>query len=253
MAEAKKTTKKNNEEKELHLQWEARPFRPFGKTTRINSKQLSIDIKEQFQQTFHELAGCLVTFSRNFEVTLFFEKNVEACPEGKITSLVDFTNPQGLNRSNLMDGMRYLNNKTSGKTFELNSETKALLSDFMFGGRNANRDWKQLVSERRMPTDPYNMNPNMPRGERILIAVTGFDIRRIIEAMYGSVMVTDTYEEDGQIINVTAKAMYEVKYAKPKNDGTFMINIEQFDVKKVEELTREENPVINNGYGFMMY
>lgn len=253
MAETKKTEKNNNKENELHLEWEPRSFKPFGKTTRINSKDLSIDIKEQFQQTFHELAGCLVTYSRNFEVTLFFEKKVQPCPEGKISSLVDFTNSQGLNRNNLLDGMRYLNNKTSGKTFELNSETKTLLSDFMFGGRNANRDWKQFVSERRMPTEPYNMNPNMPHGERILIAVTGFDIRLIIKAMYGSVMITDTYEKNGEIVNVTADAMYEVRYAKPKPDGTFMINIEQFDVDKVRKLTEEENPVINNAYGFMMY
>lgn len=255
MAEStnKKTNNKKNEEKELRLQWESRAFDAFGKTTRISSKDLAIEIKEQFQETFHELAGCFVTFDKGFQVTLYFEKNANPCPEEKVLSLVDFTNAQGLNKNNLIEGMKYLNNKTSGKTFELNAETKEMLSDFMFGGRRAKRDWNQFVSERRMPSDIYNINPSIPHGERILLAVTGLDLRLILRAMYGPTMITGTYEKDGQVYNTTSRAMYDAKYGRPMPDGTFMINIEQFDADKVEELTRKENPVVNNCYGFMMY
>lgn len=237
------------EKKEAKLSWEARPFNAFGKTTRINSKELAAQIKEQFQQTFHDCIGCYINFTNNFAVTLFFEKNATAVPEGKISNLVDFTNNTNVDRNDLFQAMKHLSNKASGKTFALTDMTKELLAPFMYGGKNAKRDWKQFVSERRMPAG----NIWEPRAERVIIAVAGLDLNIICRSLFGNRMVIDTVSQDGKIINKTANAFYQCRYGKQLPDSSIMINIEQFDVDSVESRNKAENPQLVQANGILMY
>lgn len=254
MAPTKKTTQKVIDEN-ARLEWEPVPFKAFGKTTRINSRDLAVLIRQHFQKTFHDCKGCLISYTDRFQVTLFFENNATPVEEGKIKNLVNLTTGQGVDSNDLFGQIQVLNRRYSGRTYELNEETKLLLSDFMYGGRKANNPkdknkWNNYVTERRVPASNAIWQPN---SESIIIAVTGLDIRVICQNLFGRKMVTETITKDGEVTNVTSDAFYEVRYSKAMPDTTFMINIEQFDKDAVEELNKKENPQMIQNYGLMMF
>ena len=240
------------------LDFEPVTFEAFGKTTRVNSYELARMIREMFQKKFHDVIGANITWDgRNFNTTLFFQNNTEPIPDGKIKNLINLQSAEGINSRSLWERNQLVQNKKSGETFALNDATKILLSDFMYGGRQANKPnnkqrWAQNTFERRVPapTALYQYG-----AENIIIGVTGLDIKVICHKLYGNKIVTSTeYDENGTAYNNQSKgAYYELRFGKMMQDGSVMINIEQFDRQKVEELVKKENPQIAMYSGVQMF
>lgn len=228
-------------------------FRAIGKVTRISNAELARLIKQQFQQTFHDLVGVMIAPPQQgtlFNVVFRFEDVKDAVPEGKIKNLVNLINPQQGTKTNFFAKQEIINNKISGKTYDLSDETKLLLSDFMFGGRNVNKPgskvWKLgtpgcVVNEihQSLSRDPrYNWGT-----QRIYVTVGGLDLRTILRAIYGNSMVVGTDKnDDNSIVNYNAKALYDAQMGKFNPDGTYMINVQQFDKDAVAEIVQRENP-----------
>lgn len=241
-----------------YLAWQPESFEAFGKTTRINSADLSRKIYAHFKQTLHELKGVnvIVLANNQIGVEMFFERNLEELPAGKIMSLDSLVNTSS--KSNLYERVQARDNGLRGKTFTLNNETRLLLSKFMFGGTNAalpnNKVWsdKNVLREVHMPVNnPYLRGYNT---DRFLVRVSGFDIRRILHELYGKDIVIKTVaNEDGNDVNYRSDARYEVRFVKANPDGTFIMNIEQFNPSAVEEFFIKENPIPQQYLGVQMY
>lgn len=244
------------------IKWQSETFEAFGKTTRINSAELSRKIYNHFKQTFHELKGCnLVAMPNNqFMVEMFFERNTEPLPNGKIMNLDSLIDPvgRGGSNNNLYERMQVTQNRRMGKTFTLNNETKLLLSKFMYGGKNANlpnnkKVWGNdaVLREVHIPvTDPFRRGYNT---DRILVRVSGLDIRRILQELYGRDMITKTVANESGDTNYRSEARYEVRFVKANTDGTFIMNIEQFDSAAIEQIFMRENPIPQQYLGVQMY
>ena len=249
----------NNERKEEpRLEWEPRNFEKIGETTRINSKDLARIIKEQFKESFHDCVGCRIEYANGFRMILFFENNLNPVPDGKIKNLVNYADASNINKNDVVAKMAYLNKGMLGKTFDLNDDTKVLLKEMMYGGvDNKKINWKEMISEIH---DRPVINPNAPfqnfnsNVERIIIAVTGFDINLVVRKLFGTRMIIDTKQEDGKVVNITGNARYKVNYAnKAFPDGSFMINIERFSPEVVTEMMAKETPQVNYGSTVVMY
>lgn len=243
------------------IKWQPEPFESFGKTTRINSADLSRRIYNHFKQTFHELKGCnmIVLPNAQIAVEMFFERNTEPLPDGKIMNLDSLIDPVGAgSRNNLYERMQVTQNRFRGKTFALNNETKLLLSKFMFGGKNANtpnnnKVWgnENVVREIHIPVnDPYRRGYNT---DRILMRVSGLDIRRILQELYGRDIITKTVASADGDTNYRSEARYEVRFIKAMVDGSFIMNIEQFDSAAIEKIFMQENPIPQQYLGVQMY
>lgn len=252
-------TDEKKKEELPRLEWDAEPFDKIGETTRINSKDLARKIKEKFQLNFHDCVGCNIQFMNGFKMTLYFEYNQNPVPDGKIRNLVNFADATSIDRNDIVAKMQYLNRGMSGKTFDLNDDTKILIKEMMYGGYNNHKiNWKEFVSEIHdrpiinMNAPFQNFNSNV---ERILIAVTGFDINVVIRKLFGSRMIVNTVrEEDGKTVNVTSNARYKANYVnKVFPDGSFMINIERFSPEVVTEMMAKETPQVNYGSSVVMY
>ena len=240
------------EDAELQLIWEPHEFVAFGKTTRVWLSDLAASFTNQFKASFNDYLGTNITFNgRNFEVSLIFEKGRSAS-EGvdKMDNLVDFKNNTGYDKKNLYSSMTYLNKKTSGKTYELNEETKKMLGEIMYGGPKAKRDWSQLVKERRYPAPAGYFQYG---AENVSIIVTGIDINRLLQKYYGNTMVTSTVKTEDGTFNNEAPARYNVRVGKYLPNGEITLNIEQFDFNKVQEITLKENPLIPNTNGLVYF
>lgn len=243
------------------LKWQPEPFESFGKTTRMNSADLSRKIYNHFKQTLHELRGCNMVMLANghIAVEMYFEHNTEPLPTGKIMNLDSLVEPIGKGGSvNLYERMQVTQNRRMGKTFTLNNETKLLLSKFMYGGKNANlpnnkKVWgnENFLREVHIPVnDPYRRGYNT---DRILIRVSGFDIRRILQELYGRDIVTKTVAKEFGDENYRSEARYEAHFIKAMPDGSFIMNIEQFDSAAVEKIFMQENPMPQQYLGVQMY
>lgn len=240
------------------IQWQPETFEAIGKTTRINSAELSRKIYNHFKQTFHELRGVNIVILSNGQmaVEMFFERNTEELPSGKIMNLESLVNTNSGN--NLFEKMQVTQNRLVGKTFTLNNETKLLLANFMYGGKNANmpnnnKVWgnENVLREIHIPT-----NSAFFRGQntdRILVRVSGFDIRRIIQELYGRDIITKTIANESGDTNYRSDARYEVRFVKYANDGSFIMNIEQFDLAAIEKIFIQENPAPQVYLGVQMY
>lgn len=243
------------------LKWQPETFEAFGKTTRINSADLSRKIYKHFSQTFHELKGCnmIILANGQIAVELFFERNNEPLPAGKIMNLDSLVEPVGNGaRNNMYERMNVVQNRRLGKTFTLNNDTKLLLAKFMYGGKNANmpnnnKVWgnENVLREVHIPaTDIYHRYG----ADRILVRVSGLDIHRILPELYGRDIVTKTVVDENGDTNYRAEARYEVRFARANADGTFTMNIEQFDFSAVEKIFMQENPMMPQMHlGVQMY
>jgi len=241
------------------IKWQPETFEAFGKTTRMNSAELSRKIYAHFKQTFHELKGCnmVVLANGQIAVELFFERNTEPLPDGKIMNLDSLVDGTG-SRSNMYERMNVVQNRRMGKTFTLNNETKLLLSKFMYGGKNANmpnnnKVWgnENVLREVHIPvTDPFRRGYNT---DRILVRVSGLDIRRILQELFGRDIVTKTVANESGDTNYRSEARYEVRFIKAMVDGSFIMNIEQFDTAAIEKYFMQENPIPQQYLGVQMY
>lgn len=241
------------------IKWQPETFEAFGKTTRMNSAELSRKIYAHFKQTFHELKGCnmVVLANGQIAVELFFERNTEPLPDGKIMNLDSLVDGTG-SRSNMYERMNVVQNRRMGKTFTLNNETKLLLSKFMYGGKNANmpnnnKVWgnENVLREVHIPvTDPFRRGYNT---DRILVRVSGLDIRRILQELFGRDIVTKTVANESGDTNYRSEARYEVRFVKAMVDGSFIMNIEQFDIAAIEKYFMQENPIPQQYLGVQMY
>lgn len=257
-------TRKEDENKVMRLEWDPVPFIAVGKMARTSTKKLAILIREKLQTQFHDLKGCRIDYdfnTRNFVTTLVFENNASDVPEGKIKNLVNVAKeaPQG---RDLFAANRALQNKYHGNTYALSKETKILLSEFMYGGRDGNKpdskSWNRNVKEHLEPANAaysgiaYNFNRF--DSERILILVTGIDIRVLLRKLYGTAMVeeTKTYS-DGSQENVEAPAFYDLRFIKNAPDGSCIINIEQINKNEVEKIMAKESVLTNVANGPYRY
>ena len=241
--------------------WQPETFEAFGKTTRMNSADLSRKIYSHFKQTFHELKGCNVVILANGQIAveLYFERNTEPLPDGKIMNLDSLIDPvSSSSRANLYERMQVTQNRRMGKAFTLNNETKLLLSKFMYGGKNANlpnnnKVWgnENVLREVHIPVnDPYRRGYNT---DRILVRVAGLDIHRVLQELYGRDIITKTEANESGDINYRSDARYEVRFIKAMADGSFIVNIEQFDSSAIEKIFMQENPIPQQYFGVQMY
>ena len=217
---------------------------------RVKMSDLATDISAMFKSVFNDYLGTNIEFNgRNFAVTLLFEKNKSA-GEDKMENLVDFKTNTGFDKKNLYSSMTYLNKKSSGKTYELNEDTKKALSKIMYGGPDAKRDWSKLVTERRYPTAGGYYQYG---SENICIMVTGIDFSRLLQLFYGGVMVTSTVKNEDGVFNEEAPARYSARIGRYLPNGEIMLNIEQFDYNAVQTMTMQENPTFPNTNGLTYY
>lgn len=242
------------------LKWQPETFEAFGKTTRKNSAELSRQIYAYFSQTFHELRGCNIILLPNgqFGIELFFERNTEPLPDGKIMNLDSLIDPVSSKNTNLYDRMNVVQNRYKGKAYTLNNETRLLLSKFMYGGKNANlpnnnKVWgnENVLREVHIPTnDPFRRGYN---SDRILVRVSGLDIHKVLQELYGRDIITKTVVDADGDTNFRSEARYEVRFIKALVDGSFIMNIEQFDTGAIEKIFMQENPIPQNYLGVQMY
>ena len=243
------------------IKWKPEVFEAFGKTIRMNSAELSRKIYAHFKQTFHELKGCNISILPNSQISvdLYFEKNLEPVPDGKIKNLDSLIEPSSSGpKKNLYECMQVANNRRLGKIFTLNNETRLLLSKFMYGGSKVNlpdsKVWENETVQREVhipvTNDPFIRSYNT---DRILVRISGIDIRKILQELYGKTIVYKTVTDEHGDINFTANAMYEVRVMKGLPDGTFIMNIEQFDKDAIEKIFMKENPIPQHYLGVQMY
>ena len=249
---------------DARLETSGAPFRALGRTLRITNAELARDMRVHFSEVFHDLIGMNISMhGPDFFTEMFFEYNRAQVPEGKIRNLVNLVEPEietvrrSEGRIDLSDINDRNQQKLSGKTFILNDETKLLLSDFMYGGRGANlpnninkwNDCTRIIQQPPITFDPYGRN-----ADRIIVGVTGFDLRVLLRYHFGDSMVIDTNtDSDGDDVNHYAKAKYDAQYQKMLPDGTFIIWIEQFDEAAVRQYTVKENPQLQINAGPIMY
>ena len=236
------------------LEWDPLPFEAFGKIMRTSNRAIATAIREYYAKTFHDICGVNLMYTPGpqapFVFEFYFAKNANPKPDDKIENLSDLTVATG-DKTNLFYQKQIVDNKAAGKHYTLNEQTKLLLSDIMFGGRDANKPnngrWNQYISEVWVPNSDWTFNPG---AGKLLIKVAGcFDIHRVLQKLFGNSMVTKTlnYADDGGIKakNYSSDPAYEARFIKYafNESNVFIMNIEQFDKSAVEEMTTKENPI----------
>lgn len=246
-----------------YMVFEPESFVSIGKVMRINSAELARKIYARFRQTFHDLKGVYIGYVMNnpaaFNVEFYFQKNDEAC------GMEEFSNLDNLSTSNskvtdVFERQQTVQNRKIGKTYTLNNETRLILSKFMFGGVQANKPnnnkvWNDdnVIKEIHMSngTNPFYHQYGT---EQILVRVTKLNLNMLLAELFGNTMVTKTAVDDGGgDVNYSSYAAYQASFNKNCPDGTFMINITQFDRKAVEEDFVKENPMPQGYGGVRMY
>jgi len=240
-------------------------FNSFGNIMRTTNRNLATIIKENYQKIFHDLRGVYIAYYPGspapFMVEFYFAKNIAPKPEDKIANLKDLT-VMDAQHNNLYYQKQVLNNKVGGKHYTLNDDTKIILGDIMFGGKDANKPnqakWNNFIEEVWVPTVDQTFRPGS--GELLIKVSKCFDIHRILQKVMPEHMLWKIENKDdgagnSKAVVSTAVAKYECRFIKfTYNDPfVFIMNIEQFDKNAVEEMTASENPTQRIVSGVVYY
>lgn len=235
------------------LEMEAEPFKKIANVTRTNTKSLSLLIKSKFKPIFHDLKGVFIQYAGNnmFLTSFAFEYNPSSCGPDEIRNLIP-VNQRADNKyrgGDLFDQNRRLQERYSGKTYELTDETKLLLAPFMYGDAKQNhyksKNWNSRITEHKESTNLSAPFMYQQQTERVYVVVQGIDLLKILRLIYGNKMVSNTViDENGKLKNNLAKAFYNIRFHKmdPDNNLSAIISIEQIDKEQVEEQIQYEAP-----------
>lgn len=246
-----------------YMLWEPDPFKAIGKVMRINSAELAKMIYARFRQTFHDLKGVYIAPVMNnqtaFNVEFYFQRNEAAC------GTEEFPNLENLSTNNskvtdVFERQRSIQNRKIGKTYTLNNETKLILSKYMYGGKDFNKPtngkvWNNdnIVKEVHVGGNGFNAFHQYGT-EYVLLKVTGLNLNMLLVELFGRTMINKTVTDSlGGDTNFAVAAAYQATFVKYCQDGTFMINVTQFDRQAVEEEYVKENPMPQGYGGVQMY
>lgn len=250
------TKGKEKKESKLRLEWDTVPFPENDKRANMRARTLAAEISERFKSVFADYAGTNILFNgKNFTVQLVFEKGAG---NGKIENLIDYANNTGFNTRNAYSVHNYIDRKFSGRMFDINEETKELVSEIMFGGPDAKHDWEKLIKENRMSNAQTMIGVNnfyAPKSERILLMIDGgIDLNRVLTKMYGNTQAFgQTKNEIGEVFNKVSKVRYKASLSKYLPDGDMSINIDCFDPEAVKKTLLDQNPVQPKFNGWIYY
>lgn len=247
------------------LEFTPETFKAFCRVMRIRNDELARLIKIKYADVFHDLKGVRIQFVYGKFVTEFyFENNNEPVPEGKIKNLENLSSPT-ISGSNLFLKNRQLQHRVNGEKFTLTEQTKILLADVMYGGKDNNKPnskkWLENVTEicTPVPANPFYTTKN---AAIVMVRVGGIDLNRVLRKVFGTKMVIQTEQvktDDGVAdANTYAEAWYRPKFDKivPGSrtpEPLFTINIDQFDKGQAVEMTINENPMMAQHNGVSMY
>ena len=240
------------------IQFDPIPYTAFCKIMRMDSQQLSLIIKESYAKIFHDLRGVFLNYvpgSRHpgIVMDMYFSKNAAPKPDDKIANLQDLTDVNR-RKATTFEKQQFLNNLSGGKKYVLTDQTKILLADIMYGGKQAkenrpdNNRWATISQQIWQPTQDQLYRPNS--GE-LMIKLSGvFDIYSVLKKIFGKRMITRTEacvdQSTGKAAmkNTQAECKYEIRFIKYSINKpyTFIVDIEQFDNQAVEEIVVRENP-----------
>lgn len=224
------------------------PFKAIGEIMRISNTELCAIINSYFRPIFHDYVGSYIIpdISGMARIELAFEHNPEPIDgDSKIANVVDLTNTHV---NDLYARARAIQYRSMGKHYTLNPETKLLLSDIMYGGRDGNKAtddkrWKQNLREQPQTLNSIHPNLIRPDTEHSYVIVSNVDPRLLVREIFGHTMVISTKNTNGEVENINAKAYYEVRIAKIlPGANNFMLDIIRFDVGGVQQESAKENP-----------
>lgn len=231
-----------------------------GTLTTISAYELALIASEFYKETFHDLLGVYIgesadTYSKknNYfslfntvpEVKFIFENKLTPEPDGKIKNLVDSTSVY--KTSSTFDKQAAINNRATGKGFQLNKETRLLLGDIMRdtdkASPNNNIFWESVTQQ--------FTTPDMARGVgmRVYTVVNGIDINKLCAKIYGNKFVVSTQtvaNADGSVsdknkyANVKYRTTIVNKYQDPKTkQWVCELRIERIDSGYIDERINE--------------
>ena len=224
------------------------PFKAIGEIMRISNTELCAIINSYFRPIFHDYVGSYIIpdISGMARTELAFEHNPEPIDgDSKIANVVDLTNTHV---NDLYARARAIQYRSMGKHYTLNPETKLLLSDIMYGGRDGNKAtddkrWKQNLREQPQTLNSIHPNLIRPDTEHSYVIVSNVDLKLLVREIFGHTMVISTKNTNGEVENINAKAYYEVRIAKIlPGANNFMLDIIRFDVGGVQQESAKENP-----------
>ena len=246
-----------------YMAFEPDVFSAIGKVMRINSAELAKRLYARFRQTFHDLKGVYIAPVMNnmtaFNVEFFFQRNDAECGSEEIPNLENLaTNNSKV--TDVFERQKSIQNRKIGKTYALNNETKLLLSKYMYGGADYNKPtngkiWNNdnIVKEVHVGGNGYGAFHQYGT-EYFLLRVSGLNLNVLLAELFGKNMITKTISDgNGEDTNFSVAAAYQATFVKNCPDGTFMINITQFDRQAVEEEYIKENPIPQGYGGVQMY
>lgn len=240
------------------LQWTPNEFSILFNETRKSSIELAADITSKFKQTFHDIAGSFIYCDRGvIRIRLFFEYNNNPLPEGKIHSIVDLTEPSTVYTNDFYNKNQVVQNKINGKKFTLNKATRILLSEFVYGGKEANKSnsnkWDKMIKE--CPVEVSTMQAPYPiyrpnNAHRIFLAIDAIDINKILQKLYGDIMVSSTkFNSSSEAVSKTSKCKYKTRYLEPgTRTNEIMIGIGVINIEGIEEKFYKEHNNFNTSF-----
>lgn len=223
------------EREKMKLEVKSRKFDGVNSTELTTTVDLAKMINSLFRPVFSDYEGCLVqpVNDGSLTVTLFL-KDKGQVNDGSIKAMISSRDMAKENKDSAVARVLSLNNTLSPKKYSLTQDAKDILEDFLIVPfRNGKIQWNNYVTE---------VNEQNGYQQTIYLQVMNLDLNKILRVIYGDKI------EDGSKVVYNANIIKPIGVAINGLEQTFMVNVIQLNVSKLEEVAQKVgvNPTIGN-------
>lgn len=208
------------------------PFNAMRETTKITSFELATQISTMFKTVFYDYLGSFIRMNNGkILIDLYFidrEKDNKSNDQ-RPKSVVNLTQAN-ISDISVIEMKRIINNRYNDRLFDLNDETKELLSKFMPGTDKSdkNKNWENYISieKARVKEEYASLYRNGRYAEYLAVKVSGLDIYKILKTLYGKYIVQNSFyntedikftrNENGKIIEMEVEAKNKLDFCEYK-------------------------------------
>lgn len=200
-----------------------------NRTKTMRSRDLCGIIADVFGRVFSDFEGCIIR--RNPQTNqpmllMYFKEKKTPGVSDKLTALEPMYTPN----QGVAAAFQNAQCRMGGKRYKLSLDAQDVLEKFIYTRKGQKINWGNLVSE-------IGNNAYSAYGYNILVQVAGFDIQKVLEAIYGkTIQPADAKPQEVTYALNIIKPLVQVGWNATQMDTEFLLTIQQLNIAILNQL-----------------
>lgn len=247
-----------------HIIFAPQDFAPHAIMHHFHSDDFCRQAHAMFSTVFHDIIGTNIRYigttndgNDRFNMELVFTDVGGNIGDGKIKNVVNkaIIDADDIRSADVMKKLNVMANRYNNNIYDINDETRQLLSDFFDEKLSYNsKNWNTIITSRTVAGDVIS-DPNYNRSSYRTFVIVTVPLNVVVRKMFGDMMpVGFKHVSDSEDEVMYRNAAYSIKYTGVcPGTGAIAMDVIQFDAQEVTAMYQKEHPMYTQNAGFPFY